>query len=237
MGVRLLVEILDHRPQGMKPGHVLALLSVAERASDTTRLGWPGRAEVAHRMDSTEKTATRALASLVESGLLVVKRTGGGRGKPTVYFVPPLIRDTLTVPVSDKKPGHSEVETGTSGDLNRDSRTLKPPITLIEPSENPHHHSRAAATIAGLGATEEEIQRVLKKIRSERSPRNLSAYVSKLAETGDLAEWLNQTRTDAAASVTDEAYRRGWSCKRCRTRNRTGTNQCRQCGHDPAGEP
>jgi len=74
MGIRLVVEVLDsYHGSAIKK---LWLLAFAEKASDKTRQGWPGREVLAHRADVSQSRASNLATELVRDG--VVKRVGGG---------------------------------------------------------------------------------------------------------------------------------------------------------------
>jgi len=82
-----MVEVLDHAPLA-DLRQLTALMAVAERASDTTRVGFASREEIGRRIRATPRTATTVLGQLVDAGLLVVVAPGGGRGRATTYRVP-----------------------------------------------------------------------------------------------------------------------------------------------------
>lgn len=87
MGVRLMVEVLDHYhgPDAKK----LWLLAFAEAANDGTRVGWPGRPLLAHRTGRSPVRASNIATELVTDG--VIKRVGGGgrhRGEARFCLLP-----------------------------------------------------------------------------------------------------------------------------------------------------
>jgi hypothetical protein len=74
MGIRLVVEVLDHYHGPSK--RKLWLLSFAEQANDRTRQGWPARRLLADRAGVSEARASNIATELVAEG--VIKRVGGG---------------------------------------------------------------------------------------------------------------------------------------------------------------
>lgn len=132
-----MVEVLDHAPADLDTRQVLALLAVAERASDTTRIGYAARDEVGRRIRATTRHATRVLTQLVDAGLLEVVAAGGGRGKATTYRVPrmpgtPENRDTQTSPfppAPDTGKGDIQTSTFTPVDNSGNSDTQTSPFT------------------------------------------------------------------------------------------------------------
>lgn len=114
MGVRLIVEVLDHAPAELSPLDRLLLVVIAEDANDTTREGFPGWELIARRMrwtghkDGGKGAVRSALAKLAEHGVDVrVPLTKGKDGRAvyaasghrTVYRIPPLRRGAIPAPL------------------------------------------------------------------------------------------------------------------------------------------
>lgn len=114
MSVRLMVEVIDHAPRELPDVQHRALIAVAERMNDRTRTGFHPLDELAHRISRSRPTATRTLRALTERGLLEVV-SKAGRGKATVYFMPPLV--SAEAPdagddLSDEEPSEGAAEPG-----------------------------------------------------------------------------------------------------------------------------
>ncbi|MFJ9558070.1 hypothetical protein ACIRPH_30055 [Nocardiopsis sp. NPDC101807] len=92
MSVRMMVEVLDRAPRELPDVQHRALVAMAERMNDCTRTGFHPLDELAHRISRSRSTATRTLRALTDRGLLKVV-SKAGRGKATVYFMPPLPAD------------------------------------------------------------------------------------------------------------------------------------------------
>lgn len=135
MGISLMVEVLDryHGP----PRRKLWLMAFAERASDETRTGWPGRGELVKRTGVSPRNVTKIAAALITEG--VIRRVGdpGVRGRATTYALAPL-------PEQVPEAGTSPAETGTRGGYQsartgvQTEHNWYPPATpqpSVEPSE------------------------------------------------------------------------------------------------------
>ncbi|GAB3693468.1 hypothetical protein GCM10028793_13590 [Nocardiopsis oceani] len=112
MSVRLMVEVIDHAPRELPDVQHRALIAVAERMNDRTRTGFHPLDELAHRISRSRPTATRTLRALTERGLLAVV-SKAGRGKATVYFMPPLLsaeKADAGDDLSDEGPGEGADE-------------------------------------------------------------------------------------------------------------------------------
>jgi DNA-binding MarR family transcriptional regulator len=79
VGVKLMVEILDHAPDGWTSSERLLALAIAEHANDATRIGWPGMDLLTHRMNLDEKSVSRLLRQLAAKGFEL--RVGQGTDK------------------------------------------------------------------------------------------------------------------------------------------------------------
>lgn len=92
------------------------------------------------------------------------------------------------------------------------------PKSSVDPSGESSSHPQgqrpsAEQQLLDLDATEEEMTRVLDRIKSENpNIRSLSAYVARMAQTGDLAVELAKVRAAAAAAKAKE--RPAW-CGEC----------------------
>ena len=109
MSVRMMVEVIDHAPRELPDVQHRTLVALAERMNDRTRTGFHPLDELAHRISRSRPTATRTLRALTERGLLEVV-SKAGRGKATVYFMPPLVsaeRPAAGDDLSEAEPGES----------------------------------------------------------------------------------------------------------------------------------
>jgi hypothetical protein len=87
MGVRLIVEALDHYHG--EAHRKLWLVAFAEQANDKTRQGWPPRDLLARRADTSPSRASHIATELIGEGVL--RRDGGGnRSGPAKYTMLPL---------------------------------------------------------------------------------------------------------------------------------------------------
>lgn len=81
--------------------------------------------------------------------------------------------------------------------VNHPTQNTRGKKTVLEEDQNlsSSPRPRAEQLLLDLGATEAEMTRVLDRIKTEHKPRNLSAYVSRMADTGDLAGMLAELRS------------------------------------------
>lgn len=136
-----MVEVLDHAP--LKNVQLTALVAVAERVNDHTRTGYAAREEVARRIRRSVRTASTVLGQLVDAGLLEVVTPGGGRGRATVFRVPPMPGAPATgnreVQASRKEsvaePGNRETQTSRNPpvDNSGNRETQASPFTEQKP--------------------------------------------------------------------------------------------------------
>lgn len=87
MGVRIMVEILDHAPPELSDKETRALLALAEKANDHTRIGWPGLPLLAHRAHISIRRIGALMGRLVAKGVIELVRAAGGRNRPAVYRI------------------------------------------------------------------------------------------------------------------------------------------------------
>lgn len=134
MGIRLIVEVLDHAPVELAPQERLLLVVLAETAADDTRMCWPGMETLTRRMGLSARRVREVLADLGQRGYEVrvpsgVDRHGmavfASKGHRTVYRVP-AFRQRGTDPAPFKAAGS------------------RPPFPQ-EPSEEPSDLARARA--------------------------------------------------------------------------------------------
>jgi DNA-binding transcriptional ArsR family regulator len=126
VGIKLVVEVLDHSPKGLAAGDRLMLVVLAESANDHTRECFPGLDALAHRTDTAERSVRRTLTRLTDAGLIErvpvgVDRNGAPvyahRGHSTVYRIARLrpgggAKEDTAVPLP---PVDNSVESRTDG--------------------------------------------------------------------------------------------------------------------------
>jgi DNA-binding MarR family transcriptional regulator len=152
VGVNLIVEVLDHAPDGLTAGERLLLVVLAEQARDTTRIALPGEDVMAHRTGMTDRTVRRALARLCDAG--VIERVALGtdragrpvfarRGRRAEFRIAHL---SGKADVSDRLPEHErrtpesafpEEKGGRLGPERRTPRTGKADMQSVRPSVSP----------------------------------------------------------------------------------------------------
>ena len=152
MGVKLMVEVLDHYhgPRSRK----LWLVGFAENANDRTRTGWPGREVLARRVGVSGSRASNIAAELIAEG--VIKREGSRRvgddprrGRRTVYVLAELGPDLAEgSPRPNSRPGAE----GSPEPNSRPGRERSPrpnPRRAAERSPRPNSRRRAEGSESG----------------------------------------------------------------------------------------
>src|SRR5699024_2027016 len=87
MGIRLIVEILDHAPEDLTAAERLVLIVLAEDANDGTRKGWPPVEVIADRAGLTVAGVGKVLRRLSERGYDVRLKVGTGKdGRPMYAY-------------------------------------------------------------------------------------------------------------------------------------------------------
>jgi hypothetical protein len=183
MGVRLMIEVLDHYHG--PPRHKLWLIAFAESARDRTRRGWVPRYKLAHRADVSGPRASNIAAALIAEG--VVKRHGGGyHGQAAIYELLPLAE---RAPLPERpvkgspRPNPSKgSEWGPKGSESGPKGSPRPnPIP-----QSPHIPSSARARARGPAriiraaypdATDDEIEKIIED-RASHGARNLPAVLA-----------------------------------------------------------
>ena len=103
MGIKLMVEILDHwQDAGLTAGERSDLLVLAENANDRTRETWPKggvhQAYILNRAGKTAQSWKNAIGKLMKKGVLTYAVHGGREltgfpGQAAVYRIAPLCPD------------------------------------------------------------------------------------------------------------------------------------------------
>jgi hypothetical protein len=159
---RLVGEVIAAAPRlyaaGLSRSAVQALAPIAEGCRDESRTGTCPQARIAEWLDRSVKTAERAVAELIEAGVVVLVQRGGGRARATNrYYLMPLeawsaagTPDTqvsvvaarqspLVAPVDERNSGHSDV--GSSGAADAGT----PDIQVSEVPDRGERNSRQNA--------------------------------------------------------------------------------------------
>lgn len=162
MGIKLVVEVLDHSPETLTLRDRLLLIVIAEKANDTTREGWPGWRLIAKRMgwtshkDGGKNAVSTALAELAKHGVEVrvpIGKDKSGRlyfaahGHQSTYRLPrlPWVAETATheglheQPPIEREGWQSRASKGGNPQGRRvaETATPSPQGTLKEPSSAP----------------------------------------------------------------------------------------------------
>ncbi|MFD0405561.1 hypothetical protein [Kitasatospora sp. NPDC127116] len=89
MGIKLIVEFMDHTPAGLTPAEWKAMIVVLEDANDGTRLTWSAMTDprIVHRVGLSPEGWKNLRAVLVRKGALEVA-VAGRRGRAAKYRVP-----------------------------------------------------------------------------------------------------------------------------------------------------
>ncbi|OUC99338.1 helix-turn-helix domain-containing protein [Streptosporangium minutum] len=83
MGIKLVVEVLDHAPRDLTPAERLVLVVLAEDARDETRVCWPGPDKLVQRTGLQWDSIRRVFQRLAKRGLEVRVPIGqGSDGRP-----------------------------------------------------------------------------------------------------------------------------------------------------------
>lgn len=240
MGVRLIVEVLDHAPANLTPAERLVLVVIAEAANDRTREGWPGTETLTRRTGLTDRGVRAAFARLATRGLEVRVPIGkDSRGHPvyskpghrTVYRLPRLVDGGTPVPPNagtPVPPSGSEWRNHRSGMAELERRNGGTPVPPFphEPSENPQQHARGPLD----GTTDDERAAVMAEARRRRPDASDRLVRHILREDGPaiLAELRAAT---ARAQLAD--WIAGLAIKPPCPHGQPGGNQRRPDTHEP----
>lgn len=235
MGIKLIVEVLEHAPTDVTPAEMLVLLVLAEYANDRTRECWPGMDLLSRRTRLRPSGVSAALRRLARRGYeprVAIGITKAGKpvfayeGRQTHYRVPWFKwpdADHTTVVSPESHHSGQEVSPGQSSGLTvvaeRSHHSETHPLS--EPSVEPSSAARAGRAAALATIQQEvhdvEIAELVLSLIEERKPRSLVAYVSKIAADGGMEDWEKRaweiweeraaeaSRKDRAAFVAERA--------------------------------
>lgn len=135
MGVKLMVEVLDHAPEKLTPRERYVLVVLAENARDSTRICWPGIEDdesFIRRSRLGRSERYNVIKSLIDKGALERARRGqkGIRAEYRIAAMPPAA--AAEVPVQG--PENPDAETQPAGEVRvLGTRTL----SVSQGPENP----------------------------------------------------------------------------------------------------
>lgn len=172
VGIRLIVEVLDHAPAELTAQERLLLVAIAEAARDETRTGWPGMEKLTRRTGLGARSVRDILAQLAERGYEVRVSVGtdkngkpvfAHRGQRTAYQLPHFHlrrQDSATFKAAGSRHLPAEKAAGSGRERRQDpvtkaAESCRP--SPQEPSEEPSD-PRARAdddTAAVIGALRE----------------------------------------------------------------------------------
>lgn len=197
VGIRLIVEVLDHAPAELTPPERLLLVALAEEARDDTRRCWPGMETLTRRMGLSARRVRQVLAELAQRGYEVRVPSGvdkhgmpvfASKGHRTVYGVPPFRQrgqSTAALKGADVRRLCDPKAAG-SGTQRRQDPVAKaaeycPPLPQ-EPSKKPSN-PRDRRTTADLNT----IRAALTKVGSKRTDDDWCRQVVKHAQQNGTA--------------------------------------------------
>jgi len=217
MGVKLIVEVLNHAPADATPGEMLLLMVLAESARDGTRIAYPSMTDLALRTRLTVAGVRKAVRLLAARGLdprVVAGTTRAGRdvyafrGHQVTYRVPFLapatVRAELDGPseLSTDEPRGAPLGAESYPQVSPDASTGEPRGSPF-PSPSPQDYLRSALTVTKARST----------VDAEDDDDPSAAVVPK--QRGPAPP----TATPATAGWCDEHQRqrgRGGTCAGCR---------------------
>lgn len=229
MAISLVVEVMDYvTGTDLTPTERYVLVVIAERASEKSRKAWQqaGKWSLAERVGISDRGLRKVLAGLAERGLEVRvplsvsadgRPTYAANGHQTTYLLPPLRREGGTqVPAK----GGTTVPPKGGTTKQKGGTTRQKGGTAVPPYTSDTSDTRATAAPAreprtivmdATGATPDEADAIVKRIHAERNPKNLSGFLRRLADDGDLRQFLVDVRAAAAryADDNDRKIRQG----------------------------
>ncbi|MGH3936443.1 MAG: helix-turn-helix domain-containing protein [Pseudonocardiaceae bacterium] len=208
MGIRLMIEVLDHAPAELTPPERLLLVALAETARDDTRSCWPGMETLTRRTGLSARRVREVLAELAQRGYEVRVPSGvdkrgmpvfASKGHRTVYRVPPFRQrrpDSAALEGAGSRPLH-DAKAAESGAQRRrnpvakaaESRPPSPQEPSREPSNPPCASRRSAPTQPDRRTTADlnTIRTALANIGSKRTDDDWCRRVVKHAQQNGTA--------------------------------------------------
>jgi hypothetical protein len=220
MGIKLIVEVMDHAPSTLTHREHKALIILAEDARDETRISFPrienddSKVSLRLRMRRSERYAV--LASLVKKGALEHWRRGQ-QYRMAEYRIPNFQVVAGVGPQHQENPDaedksrvrKNQTQTTAQGPDSAESGSEKTSASLREartPSpqtpQNPSSLSSAdrlvMSALSDHRITDEEARKIVEKIQEHHKPKNLLNWTKAVAANGDLARFLDEIRTSQA---------------------------------------
>lgn len=137
------VMSLVYRKKFGSPTAKLIALKLADHAGDDGGEIFPSVERISSECELSERQVQRTLKSMVEAGLLMVTKPGGGKGNTTHYDMDLAAIEALQDTYS--KPRHNVTVTNAKGDIDDakgdtqsskgDSVSPEPSLTTIEPKK------------------------------------------------------------------------------------------------------
>ncbi len=217
MGVRLVVEVLDHVPPELGRPERLVLIAIAEKARDATRLAQCGRQFLLRRTGLGPRGLRYVFERLAERGLEVRVPIGIDKlGRP-LYAVPG-VQSTYRVPLFAHAKGETndplkgelqvrqaDVQTRQADMAVRQADADIPPVPQPSVPQQQAARARGARPPAHIqmimdrtGATADEALAVADLVAVEKTPKDVARFVRHLAQEDELDVWLDRVRAERA---------------------------------------
>lgn len=209
MGIRLMVEVMEHAPDDLTWRDRYVLLAIAENLKDETRAGWPGfdgedefAGKFRRRTRCSRTQFYEVLGALTEMELVVILEPGHN-GRRAKYSIPPIAGQRFKSRPSTKGK-RSVQETGTLQGDGEPLDTHRGPFP--EPSVNPHGTLAECVEDPGNRDTTAEVVSRFpgSSVRETGTPTPQISSVEPLKEEGPTADAvgvLGAADADASAGV------------------------------------
>lgn len=249
VGIKRVVEVLDHAPRELTPAECLVLVTIAENVNDKDpqRKTWPAFSQelLAERSRLTGKGSLKdALQRLSKRGLEVRVPMGIGKDGRTLYAIPgkqcryrlPVFQgEGTTSPCVDEGEGTTSPGEGTA---SPEEVTTSPGEATTSPYSSPSPSSPlsgAAALIRAARVVAESEERELADwIQKTHNPRGIGWWRT-TATNGDLPDLADQWRASRPTPPAPAAPPKP-ACQICDApfmNPVAGVTVCRACRDEP----